>query len=403
MLERSDPSGLPPEILDAIIDELQDDTKSLLQVSLACKALCPRTRVHLFSVVAMSTYHTKSQCERLRNLITLSPKLALHFKTLQIAIGPILDILVPSVYGPLTVIESLVNVTHLKLTYGFWRHMPDTVVSSLQSRSYRTVSIGQHFNFRTMGEVCSLVQNSPDLERARFMCENNPTLECNFNHCLHRNPAPATLHITDYRDTSMSAEIPGLLKLAISSVPCPFSFRNIHTLSVNLSGASYIVPEHLRQYLALPGTFLKHLHVNHNFNRGSSDRLSSTTLDVSGVENIKIWILNATSPRFTRGIDTLRWWISNLSVVTKCSAILSVTFTITSFPPEEAHPALDWEDLWMKLDDCLTSYKMASLERVAIIFEPLPAEWDMLKARMEANFLGLKKLGREIIIDATSD
>ncbi len=66
----------------------------------------------------------------------------------------------------------------------------------------------------------------------------------------------------------MSAEIPGLLKLAISSLLCPFSFSNIHTLSVNLSGASYIVPEHLRQYLTLPGTSLKHLHVNHNFNQG---------------------------------------------------------------------------------------------------------------------------------------
>ncbi|PBK59306.1 hypothetical protein ARMSODRAFT_802341 [Armillaria solidipes] len=314
MLECSDPSSLPPEILDAIIDELRDDTKSLLQVSLACKALCTRTRDHLFSVAAMSSYHTQSQCHRLRKLITLSPKLALHFKTLHIAIEPILDGHVPGVYGPLTVIESLVNVTHLNLAYGDWRHMPDTAVSSLQSRSYRTVDIGQHFNFRTMGEVCSLVQNSPDLKRASFMCENHPTPECDFNHYLHRTPAPATLRITDYQDTSMSAEIPGLLKLAISSLPCPFSFSNVHTLIVNLSGASYIVPEHLRQYLALPGTSLKHLHVTHNFKLGSADRLSSTTLDVSGVENIEIGILKTTSPRFARGIDILRWWISNLSV-----------------------------------------------------------------------------------------
>ncbi|SJL18339.1 uncharacterized protein ARMOST_21925 [Armillaria ostoyae] len=102
--------GLPPEILDAIIDELQDDTKSLLQVSLACKALCPRTRIHLFSVATMSSYRTESQCDRLRKLITLSPKLVLHFKTLHIAIEPILDGHVPGVYGPLTIIESLVHL-----------------------------------------------------------------------------------------------------------------------------------------------------------------------------------------------------------------------------------------------------------------------------------------------------
>ncbi len=84
----------------------------------------------------------------------------------------------------------------------------------------------------------------------------------------------------------------------------------------------------------------------------------------------------------------------------KCSAILSVTFTIVSFTPE-GHPASDWEDLWTRLYGCLAAYTMASL---VITFEPQPAEWDTLTTEMEANFLGLKKLGREVILDAaTSD
>ncbi|PBK59320.1 hypothetical protein ARMSODRAFT_899439, partial [Armillaria solidipes] len=68
-------SGLPPEIVDSIIDELQDDKKSLLQASLTCKILCPRTRVHLFSSVSLSH---KFDCYRLKELITLSPNLALN-------------------------------------------------------------------------------------------------------------------------------------------------------------------------------------------------------------------------------------------------------------------------------------------------------------------------------------
>ncbi|KAK0501130.1 hypothetical protein EDD18DRAFT_1348621 [Armillaria luteobubalina] len=69
---------------------------------------------------------------------------------------------------------------------------------------------------------------------------------------------------------------------------------------------------------------------------------------------------------------------------------------------EEEHPALDWEDLWTRLDECLTSSKMASLERVVITFDPEPVYWNILKAEMGVNFLGLKKLGRENQIDSIS-
>ncbi|KAK0214631.1 hypothetical protein EDD85DRAFT_963109 [Armillaria nabsnona] len=91
-------SGLPPELLDAIIDKLQGDKKSLLGASLACKG--------------------KPACDRLRELITLSPKLALHFRILDIALMNVQDIHAPAVYGTLTVIEFLVNVTDLTLLTG---------------------------------------------------------------------------------------------------------------------------------------------------------------------------------------------------------------------------------------------------------------------------------------------
>ncbi|KAK0465903.1 uncharacterized protein EV420DRAFT_800329 [Desarmillaria tabescens] len=394
MPRRSEPSGLPQEILDAIIDELQYDKKSLKQASLACKALCPRTRVHLFSVVVIAD---STSSDRLRKLITLSPKLALYFQRLQISILQMLDIHAPAVYGPLTVIESLVNITHLSLCNGFWCHMPDTVVSSLQSRSYHTIHIDDSFNFRTMGEVCSLMQNSPDLRQVHFTCEIHPIPECHLDHSLHRTPAPVALHITDSQDTLVS-QAPGLLKSALSSHPCPFSFKNIRSLVVDLSGMRAIVLLHLAQYLALPGTSLKLLHVDHN-KQGLSNHLSSTTLDVSRIENIAITTFRA---HLAGGSDILRWWISNLSAVNKHNVIRSVTITIRTYTPHQGHPALDWEDLWMRLDSCLTSYKMASLQYVAITFEPRPAEWDALKAQMEGSFLGLKQSGREVILDAVA-
>ncbi len=102
-----DSSCLPPEIYDTIIDELQDDKRSLLRVSLTCRALCPRTRVHLFSHVSL---YNESSCSRLRKLIVLSPHLAPYFKSLCILIMSA-DGQDPRVYGAFIVIKSLINLT----------------------------------------------------------------------------------------------------------------------------------------------------------------------------------------------------------------------------------------------------------------------------------------------------
>ncbi|PBK93535.1 hypothetical protein ARMGADRAFT_127229 [Armillaria gallica] len=232
MPHRRDSSDLPPEIYDAIIDELQDDKRSLLRVSLTCRALCPRTRVHLFSSVSL---YNESSCSRLRELIAMSPNLAPHFKSLCISIMSVED-QGPKVYGALIVIKSLVNLTQLTLAGGDWSQLPHTVVSSLQSHSYRSLEVYAPFCFRAIGDICSLVQNSPDLQRATFACENDFTGDCHLTHSLHRTSAPVELHISDLPGSSVTAET--LLKMATSLRSCPFSFSHIHTLNIALSGQS---------------------------------------------------------------------------------------------------------------------------------------------------------------------
>ncbi|KAK0209240.1 hypothetical protein DFS33DRAFT_519418 [Desarmillaria ectypa] len=391
-------SNLPPEILDAVIDELHGDKKSLLQASLACMAFYPRTRVHLFSVASLSG---KFDCDRLRELITLSPKLALHFKSLRVTfMYPLTNVPLPGVYEALTVIESLINITHLSLRGGDWCYMPDSVVSSLQSRSYRTFNISLHFHFRSIGEICSLVKNSPDLQDAHIMCQNSwITEECDLNHSLHFTPAPCAVHVhingsQDYSDSAGT-----LLKSILSSGPCPFSCSNTQTLSITLPDGSTAVPQYLNEYLARSRSSLKHLHMTHI--RPGPQAASSETLDVSGVEQIAITVLRA-APPVDRASHMLEWWISNLAAVNEHCAIRSITLTISAFYPqhEEAHPPLDWEDLWRRLDGCLSSSKMSFLDRVAITFKPRPTKWDAFKTRMEGNFPGLKELGCEVALNA---
>ncbi len=249
-------SDLPPELLDIIIDELQDDHPSLLEASLAFKALYPRTRVHLFRVASLST---ESSCDRLRELITLSPKLALHFKSLDIEM---INVPEDSICIELTVIESLVNLTHLSLIRGYWHHLPDTVVSSLKSCSYLRIDIGPFFEFRSMGNICSLVQNSPDLQQVRFTFRNDITdwEECDLNHSFPCIPAPVALYINS--SENFPDPVRTILKWATLSRPCPFSFRDIRKLDISLPDGSPDVLPHLSQYLTLLGT-LERLCVRH--------------------------------------------------------------------------------------------------------------------------------------------
>ncbi len=62
----------------------------------------------------------------------------------------------------------------------------DFVVSSLQSRSYHSLIIGLRFCFRSIGEICSLIKNSFNLQEARISCSNTEiTEECNLDRSLH--------------------------------------------------------------------------------------------------------------------------------------------------------------------------------------------------------------------------
>ncbi|KAK0234184.1 hypothetical protein IW262DRAFT_138111 [Armillaria fumosa] len=384
-------SDLPPEILDSIIDELQDDKGSLLQASLACRALYPRTRVYLFYFASLSL---SSQCDRLRALITLSPNLARHFKYLRISLFCRPRVPPPHpVYRALTVIESLVNVTHLSLELGDWRYMPDSLVSSLQSHSYRSLEIGHLFCFRSIGEICSLLKNSPELQLVDISCRTI-TQKCNMDHSLHCKPAPVVVRIDDTKDDSTSAGT--FLKSVLSFGSCPFSSSSIHTLDIE-SKAN--LPQCLTQYLSSRGP-LKHLYVDHTYSG-----IQSGNLHVSGIQQISVTLVFPEIFNRAPASQIFEWWISNLSAVDENCTIRLIDFKIiveTRRRRAEEHPALDWEDLWTRLDECLTSSRMASLERVAITFDPEPAYWNILKAEMGVSFLGLKKLGREVILDAVA-
>ncbi len=62
------------------------------------------------------------------------------------------------------------------------------------------------------------------------------------------------------------------------------------------------------------------------------------------------------------------------------------------------------EAFWSELDECLASPRLASLTRVAIIFEGPPLqEWEETKMLIEGEFTRLKQLGRELVLGRNLD
>ncbi|KAK0482703.1 hypothetical protein IW261DRAFT_1049791 [Armillaria novae-zelandiae] len=98
-------SDLPQELLDAIIDKLQLDRKSLIACSLASRAFLPRTRFHLFRKIVLN----ETFCQHFHKLLVSSPKIARNVTDLTFFGDAFKQRLV------LPVIHSLVSLSTLSL------------------------------------------------------------------------------------------------------------------------------------------------------------------------------------------------------------------------------------------------------------------------------------------------
>lgn len=72
---------IPPELVDAIIDELHNDRASLATCSLASSSWTPRARYHLFRTIALRSERSFRQFQA---LLDLTPKIALYPRNLFI-------------------------------------------------------------------------------------------------------------------------------------------------------------------------------------------------------------------------------------------------------------------------------------------------------------------------------
>ncbi|KAK0438519.1 uncharacterized protein EV420DRAFT_1209022 [Desarmillaria tabescens] len=225
----------PQEIFDAIIDQLKDDTDTLKEISLASTILSPRTRVHLFSSANLAS---KTDCARLRKLITQSPHLARYFTSLTFEFHS------RSVARslPAKILRKLVNLRELTLTLGDFSNLRPSVISALGARSYTSLALIL-IDFDSVTDICSLTHNSPSLKTMHIVAPRffGPDVPCDHEDVV---PSPTSLSITDTESDAGT-----ILGSILSPRQCPISMERIDTLLILISHTNPALIEQLNHFL----------------------------------------------------------------------------------------------------------------------------------------------------------
>ncbi|PBK93474.1 hypothetical protein ARMGADRAFT_1012362 [Armillaria gallica] len=249
-----------------------------------------------------------------------------------------------------------------------------------------------------MDEFCALTSNSTSLYRIETLLVRFPKPECNTYHPRHPITSPIELVIDDL---TPNPEV--ILESAVSSSSCPYSFSRVRFLKIRLGCGETVFLHRLNRFLDLPSTSLKNLYIRHF---GALNETPTTVnLNISRVENLGIRVSNypeSISARFD-------WWIANFKKVNHHNSIQTITFVIfeSNAERERRSPLTSIKSMdayWSQLDECLASPRLASLRRVAIIFEGPPlSEWEEAKMLIEGEFTQLKQIGRELVFGRNLD
>ncbi len=223
--------SLPPELIDAIIDELHNDqaghSRSFLKsCSLACKLFIPRTRQHLlrditirsnrqckdFLALCRSSRHVSSSPTALTIIWTVNHRLA-HTMSTRMDFPALLRI--------------LSNLNQIKLSGMDWKSLSPKFIDSLATHSFRSITL-MHTHFTDSNAFYSFLSRSPDLRQIScFMTtiDNNdrPPFSANFD-------ASCRPHITGLSLRKMR-QIP---EMVLSPTLSPLNLDRLRVLDVLL-------------------------------------------------------------------------------------------------------------------------------------------------------------------------
>jgi len=100
------PTSVPQDIIETIIDELQDDLRTLTTCTLVSHTFRPQSQKHIFSRIALLVYRNR-RIQQINDILSIHPELALYVRHLRISLGRTPDHTLARTVRMLTQIRSL--------------------------------------------------------------------------------------------------------------------------------------------------------------------------------------------------------------------------------------------------------------------------------------------------------
>ncbi len=357
-------SSLPQELVDRIIDEASDDIPTLQSCSLVSHTFLPRTRVHLFETIGLSTV---LECQKFHSICIASPHLTAYVKNLGICTRygghnhPVLED--PS----FSVVMSLLPIGQLeglKMVKYHWDNISESSKAALSRHSFRSVVLDTNL-VTDVDSLYTVFKGSTELdlsfegvigESSQFTTKAPPA----------SGPSLVKLRLEGYCDP--------ILQSIVDTQTYPFSVNNLRSLSIIIQHLPTV--ELLKGILDLPLSSLEHLNAAHHIGgewdltycQYEADILLGSmlsthpTLNISRLRSIDVLLVE----RDTSDPETLKWWVENLKGATDASMEKIVLDVYLS--KYQLRPLAGTNNVWSDFARVLSGSDMSHIRDVSINF-----------------------------------
>ncbi|KAK0430675.1 hypothetical protein EV421DRAFT_1912619 [Armillaria borealis] len=340
-------SSLPQELVDRIIDEARDDTPTLQSCSLVSHTFLPRTRVHLFETIGLSTV---LECQKFHSLCVASPHLTAYIKNLGICThygGHNHPVLEDPSFSALMSLLPVGQLEGLKMMKYHWDNISESSKETLSWHSFRSVVLDTNL-VTDVDSLYTVFKGSTDLdlsfegiigELSQFTTMAPPAA----------GPSLVKLRLEGYSDP--------ILQSIIDTRTYPFAVNNLRSLSIIIQHLGTV--DLLKDILDLPLPSLEHLSVMHRV-RGIVP--THPTLNISRLRSINVSLVEGD----TSDPETLKWWVENLKGAMDTSMEKIVLDVYLS--KYQLRPLAGTNNVWSDFARVLSGSDMSHICDVSIIF-----------------------------------
>ncbi|KAK0437276.1 uncharacterized protein EV420DRAFT_1588849 [Desarmillaria tabescens] len=238
--------SLPQELVDRIIDEARDDIPTLRSCSLVSHAFLPRTRVHLFETIDLSTI---DECQKFHALCITSPHVITYVKNLDLCTlyggrreRILEDPSFPAVMGLIPVCQ----LERLKINKYHWSEVSESSKEALSQHSFRSVVLDTNL-LKDVDALYTVFSGSTefDLSFEGIIGESSPFI-------TNMSPPASGGWLVKL---SLEGFCDPILESIIETQTYPFSVNNLQSLSIIIEHQTTVASQtNLRFTTSVPRT-----------------------------------------------------------------------------------------------------------------------------------------------------